>query len=865
MKSGKIKLILIPFLLLVFQVSFGQGTATVFGVILDSLNQPIEKVDIVIVGTNTGTSSKRNGSFKLDVPANQDIEIAFSTIAHKINRIKVRLNPGENKEIKPILKSNSIALKEFEIEANADREPNNITVIDPKLLTSVPNVTGNFEQILFTLPGVSSSNELSSGYNVRGGNFDENLVYVNDVEIYRPFLVRSGQQEGLSFINSNLVSSINFSAGGFEARYGDKMSSVLDIKYKEPAKFGGSASIGLLGAQVHYEDASKNHRFTQIHGFRYRSNQYLLKGLQTKGAYKPRFYDYQGYYTLDINDKLELGLLLNYSNNKYQFEPESRETEFGTVNEALQLSVQFEGQEIDQYQTGVAALTADYWSLNKKVNLKYIASAFKTVESETFDITGAYRLDELEKDLSSKDFGEVKFNRGVGGFINHARNYLEATVGNIQHKGVWESNFAVIRWGARWQYEQIIDEIKEWEYQDSTGYSSSQFPGLVGYTFAPGDTAQINPIPVSPRSDIELKTTLRSKNDISSNRLMGFTQAAKTWDLDTHKLSLIVGVRANYWTFNEEMVVSPRVSMGFVPNWKSDWNFRLSWGYYYQPPFYREMRGLDGQVNKDIKAQTSIHYVFGSDLYFTMVKGKKEGKRKFKFTAEVYYKQFKNLIPYEYDNVRIRYYATNNSMGYAAGVDLKLFGEFVKGIDSWISLSVMKTEEDLIDDFYYDYSNASGEKIISGFTADQVVTDSVRNEPGYIPRPTDQRVQVGIFFQDYVPKIPDLKVNLHFVYATGLPFGPPTHERYKDLERMPAYRRVDIGFSYDLLEETRKRNSESMFRHIKNAWISLEVFNMLGINNTISYLWIRDINNRVYGIPNYLTNRRLNLKISMNF
>ncbi len=865
MKLGKIKLILIPFLLLVFQVSFGQGTATVFGVILDSLNQPIEKVDIVIVGTTTGTSSNRNGSFKLEVPANQDIEIAFSTIAHKITRIKVRLNADENKEIKPILKSNSIALKEFEIEGNADREPNNITVIDPKLLTSVPNVTGNFEQILFTLPGVSSSNELSSGYNVRGGNFDENLVYVNDVEIYRPFLVRSGQQEGLSFINSNLVSSINFSAGGFEARYGDKMSSVLDIKYKEPSKFGGSASIGLLGAQVHYEDASKNHRFTQIHGFRYRSNQYLLKGLQTKGAYKPRFYDYQGYYTFDINDKFELGLLLNYSNNKYQFEPESRETEFGTVNEALQLSVQFEGQEIDQYQTGVAALTADYWSLNKKVNLKYIASAFKTVESETFDITGAYRLDELEKDLSSKDFGEVKFNRGVGGFINHARNYLEATVGNIQHKGVWESNFAVIRWGARWQYEQIIDEIKEWEYQDSIGYSSSQFPGLVGYTFAPGDTAQINPIPVSPRSDIELKTTLRSKNDISSNRLMGFTQAAKTWDLDTHKLSLIVGVRANYWTFNEEMVVSPRLSMRFVPNWKSDWNFRLSWGYYYQPPFYREMRGLNGQVNKDIKAQTSIHYVFGSDLYFTMGKGKKEGKRKFKFTAEVYYKQFKNLIPYEYDNVRIRYYATNNSMGYAAGVDLKLFGEFVKGIDSWISLSVMKTEEDLIDDFYYDYSNASGEKIISGFTSDQVATDSVRNEPGYIPRPTDQRVQVGIFFQDYVPKIPDLKVNLHFVYATGLPFGPPTHERYKDLERMPAYRRVDIGFSYDLLKETRKRNSESMFRHIKNAWISLEVFNMLGINNTISYLWIRDINNRVYGIPNYLTNRRLNLKISMNF
>ena len=864
MKSGKFKLIFIPLLLLFFKFSSGQETGVVFGTILDSLNKPIENVNVVIVGSTKGSTSKSDGTFQLEIPANTEIQIAFTSIVHKTQKFNVNLKPGERKEIKPILKSNTIGLRGVDVEGRQDRDPTNIITLDPELLKSVPNVSGNFEQILFTLPGVSSNNELSSGYNVRGGNFDENLIYVNDIEIYRPFLVRSGQQEGLSFINSDLVSSINFSAGGFEARYGDKMSSVLDIKYKEPLKFGGSASIGLLGATVHYEDASKDHRFTQIHGFRYRSNQYLLKGLQTTGDYKPRFYDYQGYFTFDVNDQLELGLLLNYSNNKYQFIPESRETEFGTVNEALQLTVFFDGQEIDQYQTGLGALTADYW-VNKNLNLKFIGSAFKTVESETFDITGAYRLDELEKDLGSEDFGEVKFNRGVGGFINHARNYLEASVGNLQHKGVWQSNFAVLRWGARWQYEQIVDEIKEWEYQDSTGYSSSQFPGLVGYTYAPEDTAQINPIPVSPRSEIQLKTSLKSKNNIASNRVMGYMQAAKKWDLDSNELSLIMGIRANYWTFNEETVISPRVSLGFVPNWKSDWNFRLSWGYYYQPPFYREMRDLNGQVNQDIKAQTSIHYVLGSDLYFTMGKGKEEDKRKFKFTAELYYKQFKNLIPYEYDNVRIRYYATNNANGYAGGIDLKLFGEFIKGIDSWVSLSVMKTEEDLVDDYYYDYYNASGEKIVSGFTFDQVATDSVRNEPGFIPRPTDQRVQVGLFFQDYVPKIPDLKVNLHFVFATGLPFGPPTNERYKDVQRMPPYRRVDIGFSYDLLKNDRKRNSESVFRHINNAWISLEVFNLLGINNTISYLWIRDINSRVYGIPNYLTNRRVNLKLSMNF
>ncbi|MBD80802.1 MAG: TonB-dependent receptor [Crocinitomicaceae bacterium] len=857
MKFGNFKLILIPFLLLIFKFTSGQETAVVFGTVVDSLGQPVEAVSIGIVGTTKGATTKEDGTFKITVPANKDVQIAFSFIGYKSRIVSVNLKPGENYEANPILKRTSKSLTGITIEAE-EREPTNLVRIDPTLLKSLPSASGNFETILFTLPGVSSTNELSSGYNVRGGNFDENLIYVNDVEIYRPFLVRSGQQEGLSFINSNLVSSIQFSAGGFEAKYGDKMSSVLDIKYKEPKKFGGSASISLLGGSIHLEHATKDHRLTQIHGFRYRSNQYLLQGLQTQGDYKPRFYDYQGYLTYDITDKLELGLLMNYSNNRYQFIPESRETEFGTVNEALQLTVFFEGQEIDEYQTGLGALTLDYMA-SKNVNLKLIGSAYRTVESETFDISGAYRLDELEKDLGSEDFGEVKFNRGVGGFIDHARNYLEANVANIQHKGIWVAKFAEFRWGGRWQYEQIKDEIKEWEYQDSTGYSSPQYPGLVGYTFAEDDTAQLRPIPVSPRSELNLKTKLNSKNDINSNRLMGYIQGSKVWDIDSNELSFIAGVRANYWDFNNELVISPRMSLGYTPNWKSDWNFRLAWGYYYQPPFYREMRDLNGQINYNIKAQTSIHYVFGSDLNFTM------GDRPFKFTGELYYKQFKNLIPYEYDNVRIRYYATNNAVGYAAGVDLKLFGQFVKGIDSWLSLSVMKTEEDLLDDFYYDYYNAEGEKIIPGFTFDQVATDSVRNEPGYIPRPTDQRVQVGLFFQDYVPKIPDLKVNLNFIFATGLPFGPPTHERYKDVQRMPPYRRVDIGFSYDLLKESRKRNGESPFRFINNAWISLEIFNLLGINNTISYLWIRDINNRVYGIPNYLTNRRLNLKLAVEF
>lgn len=837
--------------------SYGQETATVYGKIIDSLGVPMESVTIAIAGTSSGVSSKKDGSYQLTIPANKDVIISYSFISFKSKTEKFNLKPGERKQYSPTLKIKSTQLGQVTIEEKR-QTASTMTKLDPKMVENLPSASGNFESILFTLPGVSSTSELSSAYNVRGGNFDENLIYVNDIEIYRPFLVRSGQQEGLSFINSNLVSSIEFSAGGFEAKYGDKMASVLDIKYKEPRKFGGSASISLLGGSIHLEHSSKDHRFSQIHGFRYRSNQYLLNGLQTQGDYKPRFFDYQGYLTYDLTDKLEMGLLLNYSSNRYQFIPESRETEFGTVNEALQLTIFFEGQEIDQYETGVGALTLDYWP-TKKLNLKFIGSGYRTVESETYDIIGAYSLDELEKDLGSEQFGEVAFNRGVGGFIEHARNYLEATVGNIQHKGNWTTSFAQFQWGARWQFEQIKDQIKQWEYQDSTGYSSPQNPGLIGYTYAPDDTAKIRPIPVSPKSELELKKFTRSQNSIFSNRVMGYMQASKTWQIDTHEISIIAGVRANYWDFNEETVISPRVALGFKPNWKKDWNFRLAWGYYYQPPFYREMRNIDGQVNRDIKAQTSIHYVFGSDLYFNML------DRPFKFTAEAYYKQYKNLIPYEIDNVRLRYYATNNAEGYAGGLDLKLFGQFVKGIDSWISLSFMKSEEDILDDYYYEYYNSEGELIIPGFTFDDVATDSAYFEPGFIPRPTDQRVKVGIFFQDYVPRIPALKVNLNFLYATGLPFGPPTNERYKDTGRMPAYRRVDIGFSYDLLNDKRKRNAESAFRHIRNAWISLEVFNVLGINNTISYLWITDINDRVYGIPNYLTNRRINLKMTMNF
>ena len=854
--SFKHLFIFIPFVLLGFSNNLtAQKTALVKGKVTDKAGNLMPAVSIAILGTAKGISSKNDGSFRIMIPADSAVTVAFSFIGFGTQKFLMNLAPNQEKSIEIKMESTSKEIKVFTVEEERTRT-STLIKIDPRSLERLPSPTGNFESILFTMPGVASNNELSSTYNVRGGNFDENLIYVNDMEVYRPFLVRSGQQEGLSFINPDLVDRVLFSAGGFDAKYGDKMSSVLDIQYKRPSKPEGSASVSLLGATAHYGDASEDYRFTQIHGVRYRTNQYVLQGLQTQAEYQPRFIDYQGYFTYQINTELELGLLLNVSQNQYLFKPESRETEFGNVNEALQLSIFFDGQEVDAYSTGTAALSATY-TPTKKTKLRFISSFFRTVESETFDIEGAYRLDELDRDLGSDNFGDVKFNRGVGGFINHARNYLEANVANLQHKGTHYGNFAQLDWGVRYQIEQIKDELKEWEYQDSTSYSTPQGNDNIEWIYLNGDT--LNPVPRSPRRTIELKRSVRSKNDVFSQRLMGYVQVKKTLDLDSNELSFTAGIRANYWDFNQQTVISPRAAIALKPNWKQDWLFRLSWGFYHQPPFYREMRNVDGIINPNIRAQESIHYVIGSDYNFQMF------DRPFKITTEAYYKKYNDLIPYEIDNVRIRYYAENSSEGYAGGVDVRVFGEFVKGIDSWITLGVMKTEENLKNDSYWERYNQAGEVIIPGYTFDQSAIDSTQFFPGFIPRPTDQRFRFGIFFQDYVPKIPDLKVNLNFIFATGLPFGPPSFNRYQDTLRMPPYRRVDVGFSYDIVKPNRERKKAGIFKYMDRAWVSIEVFNMFGINNTISYLWVRDISDRVYGVPNFLTNRRLNVKIAARF
>lgn len=812
---------------------------------MDAEKHAIEAANISLLGSSTGSISSGDGSFILHVPANTQIKIAISHIAFETKYQSLFLEKGEVRQIDFSLTELSHELKDIEIESERNRD-NTLQKVDPKNIQYIPSPSGNFEAIIKTLPGVSSSNELTSQYNVRGGNYDENLIYVNDIEIYRPFLIRSGEQEGMSFINSDLIQSINFSAGGFEAKYGDKMSSVLDVKYKEATNFEAIVNGSLQGGGVSMQGASDNLRFTHITGIRYRSNQYVLSSLDTDGDYKPSFTDLQTYLTYDISEKWEIGFLGNYAKNKYSFIPETRQTNFGTIQQALRLTVYFDGQEVDQFETFFGAITNTF-TPKTGLELKFITSAFRSVESENFDIRGQYFIDELDRDLGSENFGDVAFNRGIGTYMNHARNQLDAIVFNLEHRGRLLKKNGDIQWGVKYQHEDIYDELSEWDLIDSAGYSLPQPPSTPGK------------IPQRPLK-LELFEVFKAENTLISNRLMGFAQRSWRWlAAKGAQWTYTVGVRYNYWDLNKESLISPRTSISFMPKWERDFLFRFSTGFYYQPPFYRELRNFEGELNKDIKAQRSIHFVLGTDYNFTA------WKRPFKFVGEMYYKKMDNIIPYEIDNVRIRYFAKNNASAYATGIDLKVNGEFVKGVESWLSFGLLSVREDIHDDFYYTYFNDEGEKIIPGFTFNNEAVDSIKTEPGYIPRPSDQRINFSLFFQDYFPNKPDIRMHMTFHYGSGLPFGPPSRERYKDTLRMPSYLRVDLGFSKQLLSESTVLKSNSPFRHFKSIWLGLECFNLLQRNNTLSYFWVTDVTNRQYAVPNYLTTRQINLRLQIKF
>lgn len=826
--------ILVIFFFAILSHFLSAQSAIVYGTINDSTGAAVPFVQVSFVGdTGEAVYSTGRGYYEINIPSDTLIQLSFTHGEFHRSLHPVKLPSGERKEVNKTLRSNVLKVVEIRRENINDRERGGVR-LDPKILTLVPSPNQDIGATIKLIVG--SNNEMTNQYAVRGGNFDENLVYVNGIEVYRPLLTRSGQQEGLSFVNTDMTEGVYFSTGGFESVYGDKLSSVLDITYRRPQTFGGTVAASLLGGNVHLEGRHK--RFSFLLGGRYKSHSYLLRSLDTQGDYQPVFADGQGLFTFDFTDQWKLEFLGNYASNEYLFIPQNRTTEFGTVNEALQLQVYFDGREISKFKTSFGALALNYRDKKDSLHLKFITSAFYSMEDETFDVQGQYRLNELENDFGDPDFGDVAFNLGVGTFLDHARNYLDVIVLNAEHKGEIIKRKNHFQWGIRGQQEIIEDKLSEWSMVDSAGYS----------------------LPFYPLESLDLQDVIKTTINIENYRGMGFVQNKKSWRLrDTSRISLTAGVRANYNAFNSQLVISPRTMLTWKPYWKKDFLFRFSAGYYYQPPFYRELRDLSGRINPAVRAQRSIHFVLGSDYNF------KAWGRDFKFISEAYYKHLTDIIPYEIENVRIRYYANNNAKGYAAGLDLKVNGEFIKGTSSWVNLSFLRTREDILDDFYYKYYNSDGELIIPGFTQNSVRADSQRFEPGYIPRPADQLLTFSMFFQDEMPKLEDFKMNLGLIFGAPMPFGPPSFERYKDTLKMPPYRRVDIGFSYELVKPSKPLPKKNPFHVLKAVWIGLEVFNLLQTNNTISYLWIQDVSGRQYAVPNYLSNRRVSLRTIIRF
>ena len=810
------------FLLTLFSILYFLGfSQSISGTITDEENNTLPAVNIAFLNTSIGATSLNDGSYNMEVPANKSMVVAYSFIGYEIEKIRLpMLKRGQNYTLNIQLKAKNTLLNDVIVKDKKSRKES-FNRIKPKHVKILPGSQGGIEAILKTLPGVSSANELSSQYSVRGGNFDENLVYVNGIEVYRPFLIRAGQQEGLSFVNTDMVSSILFSAGGFEAKYGDKMSSVLDITYKRPRENAASLQLSMLGGSAHFEGASKNRRFSYLVGARHKTNEYVLNAMDTKADYIPKFSDLQTFINYELNTNWQISFLGNISKNEYTMIPENRDTEFGTLNEALKLTIFFEGKEVDKYETYFGALSTTYQP-STHLNLQFTTSAFQTFEQENFDILGEYWLYQLENNLGSDDFGNIAFDRGVGKYINHARNSLNARVINFSHKGNYNNEYLKVDWGFRAQKEEIEDKISEWNLIDSAFFNYPHQNDNIG-----GEA--------DPNQQIVMSELLKTQINLSSYRNSGYMQFSK----DINNITINAGTRGSYWTYNEELLLSPRAAIAYAPLWEKDIVFRAASGIYYQSPFYKELRTPEGTLNHNIKAQKSTHYVMGADYLFY------SWGRPFKWITEVYYKNLENLIPYKVDNVRIQYLANDLSNGYAKGIDMKINGEFVSGVESWASLSVMKTEEDIVGDYI---TNADGST----------------SEAGFIPRPTDQRVNFSMFFQDYIPGNPNYKMHLNMVYGTGLSFGPPNSEKHQDVLRIPDYRRVDIGFSAVLKDENKKSRIKWL-NAFNSIWVSAEVFNLLDINNTVSYLWVADVSGRQYAVPNYLTARQLNAKLILSF
>jgi len=824
---------------------YGQ-TGTVFGMVRDiDNNAGIDYVTVYVEGTQNAVETDQNGLYRIQVEAGKKIQLKFSRIGYSEISVNVEsMKPGQKRNInvKMVPKTSDI-----EVVVSAGKiEDVGMVREEVTELKILPTASGNFESVLPHIAmGVNagSGGELTSQYNVRGGNYDENLIYVNDFEIFRPQLIRSGQQEGLSFPNIDLIRDLSFSSGGFESKFGDKMASVLDIRYKRPEDSRASITASLLGASAHLEGSRRlgpnaYNKFRYLIGARYKTNAYLLGSADIKGEYVPNFTDIQVYLSYDISKTLQLSLIGNYNGSNYNFKPSSGKSKKGTIDFQLELNTQFEGQENDRFKYGMSGVTMTYVPErdHNPLYMKFMASAYRASEEEKFDILGNYRLSQIETALGENTGQEIAV-LGTGTQHTYTRNFLYNTIHNLEYKGGLElgsfpgSKFQKIhflQWAIKYQNERFDDQLNEWERIDSAGYS------------LPND-----------ENSLILNRVLKSKNQVSNDRIQLYVQDGYSIISDRSEIRVTGGVRATYRSLNGEWFFSPRVQLLYKPlAWKKDISFKLAGGIYNQVPLYREMRRPDGTLNTSLKSQKSLHLVAGLTYDFTW---ESVSNRPFRIISEVYYKDLWDLVSYEVDNVRIRYAGENNSSGYVLGWDFRINGEFVPGAESWINLSILSAREKL-----------NGVEHLRYEIRDSVRVPVVVNN---VPRPTDQLMTLNMFFQDYLPKNKNVKVNLNFSLGTGLPYGPRiNNDVFRNFFRLRPYHRVDIGFSFQLWEESwLKRKPHHPLRFCRNSWISIEAFNLLQIANQASVNWIKTLTNEEYALPNNLTGRRLNLRWRIEF
>ncbi|WP_222617364.1 TonB-dependent receptor [Flavobacterium muglaense] len=815
------KIFFVFILFWISNTSFAQF-ASVRGVILDANNKAVGNVNISCSGVRT--QSNATGFYQIKIPANQKETIVFTHISLKKATLFVNLKENESQEFNLVMNDQQEQMGEIIVTTNNKKQVQGITVIDPEMIRKIPGANAGIESVLKSLPGVNSNNELSTQYAVRGGNYDENLVYVNEIEIYRPFLIRSGQQEGLSFTNTDLVQNVEFSAGGFQAKFGDKLSSVLDITYRKPTQFAAAFEASFLGGSLAVDAVSTNKKWSAITGVRYRNNSLLVNSQDTQTNYKPQFADVQTNINYQASAKWHWSFLGNISQNKYDYQPLTRQTRFGTGDNPMVLNVYYEGQEKDRYDTYFGAFKTTY-KASEKLTFKFIGSIFHTLEQEYFDIFAQYRLDAVDPTVGSDSFGTVSYSEGIGSQLNHARNDLDALIVNTEIKGFYDWKKSQLEWGVKYTRESIRDRVVEWEVIDSAGFAIN--PPILNvlnkdepYTTYSG--------PLTPYQNV------RATNFNTINRFSAYGQWSRKTYLGQAELWMNAGARMQSWVVdgatekgNSQFTVSPRAQLALKPAWEKDMVFRVSGGLYQQPPFYRELRDADGLVHPNVQAQKSIHFVVGNDYSFKM------WDRPFKLVSEMYYKSLSNVNTYTIENVRIRYAATNLAKAYAQGLDLRLNGEFVAGTESWLSFGYLKTEENSQD-------------------------------KGYIARPTDQRLKFGMLFQDYMPNIPSVKLYLNLVYNTGLPGGSPSYaDPYLYQNRLKDYRRVDVGFSKVFIDSNTTKKYNNWLGYFKELSVGLEIFNLFNNQNAITNTWVRDVYSKnEYAIPNYMTTRVFNIKLS---